>query len=47
MFEFTVILFDKIEKYLEKNKNIKKIRIVTNLKIMYNYFKYYFDKIIY
>jgi len=47
MFEFTLILFDKIEKYLEKNKNIKKIRIVTNLKLMYNYFKYYFDKKIY
>ncbi len=46
MFEFTVILFDKIEKYLEKNKNIKKIRIVTNLKLMYNYFKYYCDNLI-
>lgn len=43
MYEFTQILFEKIKKNLEKNKKIEKIRILTNLKLMYNYFKFYFD----
>ena len=43
MYEFTQILFEKIKENLEKNKKIEKIRILTNLKLMYNYFKCYFD----
>ena len=46
MYEFTQILFEKIKQNLEKNKKIKKIRILTNLKLMYNYFKYYFDNLL-
>jgi O-acetyl-ADP-ribose deacetylase (regulator of RNase III) len=43
MYEFTQILFEKIKENLEKNKKIEKNRILTNLKLMYNYFKLYFD----
>ena len=43
MYEFTLIMFEKIAYYLEKNKKIKRVRIMTNLKLMFNYFKFYFD----
>lgn len=43
MYEFTIIMFEIIKKYLEENKKINKIRIVTNLKLMFNYFKFYFN----
>jgi O-acetyl-ADP-ribose deacetylase (regulator of RNase III) len=46
MYEFTKILFEKIKDNLEKNKKIDKIRVLTNLKLMYNYFKYYFNNLI-
>ena len=46
MYEFTMILFEKIKENLEKNKKIEKVRILTNLKLMYNYFKYSFDSLL-
>jgi hypothetical protein len=37
---------DILKDNLEKNKKIDKIRVLTNLKLMYNYFKYYFNNLI-
>ena len=43
MYEYTIICLQKIIYYLEKNKNIEKINLVTNSKLQYNFFKIIYD----
>ena len=46
MYDFTIICFQKIIEYLEKNKDIKKITLITNSKLQYNYFYIIYSKFI-
>ena len=46
MYDFTIICFEKILEHLELNSKIEKITLLTNSKLQFNYYKYYFDNVI-